>query len=315
MFALCIEASHARGMGHLYRALALADALAVCGKPARIYVNDDEGAARVLRDRGLPWRTVPLAETQTAWEPALVKEDGVRVWVDDRLDTDAEHARRVRDAGVRLVTFDDRGEGAELADLSVVAVPLADGERIRGRRVLSGLSYLVIDPAVARHRRLRLGCSSTVVSMGGSDTYGVTIDVVRALRTAGRSATIVLGPGFAHDSALEEVLDDRFTVKRSVISLADEFARHDLAITAGGMTPYEANAAGLPCVVIATEPWEVRTGELLSRLGGCVYAGWRERIDFAMLKAPLPIEKMSRAALASVPTDGAARVAEELLAL
>ena len=154
-----------------------------------------------------------------------------------------------------------------------------------------------------------------VVSMGGSDTYGVTINVVRALRSAGREATVVLGPGFAHDSALDRVLGDLFTVKRSVASLAEEFARHDLAITAGGLTPYEANAAGLPCVVIATEPWEVRTGEVLARLGGCIYAGWRERIDFTAFEATLPIEKMSRAALASVPTDGAARVAAELLAL
>lgn len=315
MFALCVDASHARGMGHLFRALALAEALESQGTAVHIYVNNDQRAASVLRDRGYPWRAVPLAGSRGAWEPALVRADGIKVWVDDRLNTDVQHARRVLEAGARLATFDDRGSGAAMADVNIVAVPLTDNEQIPGKRVLSGLSYLVIDPAVVRYRRLRRERTSTVVSMGGSDTYGVTVDVVRALRRVGRHATIVLGPGFAHDSELDPLLNESFVVKRSVASLAEEFSRHDLAITAGGLTPFEANAAGLPCVVIATEPWEVRTGEVLARLGGSIYAGWREQIDFVALEPQFPIEKMSRAALATVPTDGASRVAKELLAL
>jgi spore coat polysaccharide biosynthesis predicted glycosyltransferase SpsG len=315
VFALCVEASPARGMGHLFRALALAEALDTLGARSLICVNDDDRAAAVLRDRGLAWRTVPLANPALDWEGALIKSQGVRVWVDDRLDTDARHARRVLDTDARLATFDDRGSGAALADLNVVAVPLTDGERVAGRRVLSGLQFLVLDAAVQRWRRVRQRCESVVVSMGGSDTYGVTVDVVRALRARGRAATVVLGPGFQHDTALTKVIGDGIQVKRSIPSLAEEFAHHDLAVTAGGITPFEANAAGLPCIVIATETWEVRSGEVLADLGGCIYAGWRDEIDFATLDAPLPIETMSRAALAGVPADGAARVAAELLRL
>ena len=315
MYAICVEASHARGMGHLFRALALARALEDRGAAVRVYVNDDERAKRIMREHSRSYRLVPLREVNVRWQADLIRADGVRVWVDDRFETTADHARRVLESGARLATFNDRGTGAALADLHVAAVPLAEGERPDGRRVLAGLEYLVLDPAIARLRRHRTELRSIVVSMGGSDTYGLTVELVRALRERRRPATIVIGPGFAHDQALAKVLNPDYAVKRSIVSLAEEFARHDLAITAGGITPFEANAAGLPCIVIGAEPWEERAGELLARLGGCRYAGRRDEIDFSVLDEALPLARMSKAALESVPVDGAARVAQEHLVL
>lgn len=314
MFAICVEASHARGMGHLYRALALAEALGTKGVAAIVYINDDASAVRVLQDRKQPFRTVAL-EGPAGWESDLVKRDGIRVWINDRRDTAEEHARQVLATGARLASFDDRGAGGAFTDLNIVAIGPQNGERLPGKRVLTGLSYLVLDAAIAHHRRRRVHAKSLVVSMGGSDTYGLTVEVVLALRNRHRPAVIVLGPGFAHAAALERVIDSSFEVKRAVPSLAVEFSRHDLAITAGGMTAFETNAAGLPCILIAAEPWEQHIGLLLSHSGGAVYAGYRDRIDFSTLDAPLDIPSMSLAALNAVPVDGAARVATELLAL
>lgn len=313
MLALCIEASHARGMGHLFRALALAKAVESRGGAVCFFLNSFASAEAILRERGCQFETVQL-EGQ-GWEHDLIRNHGIGTWVNDRLDTDAAHAFRVQGEGVRLATFDDRGMGATQADLNIVAIPANDNETLPGRRVLRGLEYLVLDPAIAGRRRARNRSGSIVVSMGGSDTYGVTIDVVRAMKKRGLAATVILGPGFAHDAALALVADETFTLKRNVPSLTDEFSIHDLAITAGGMTPCEANAAGLPCIVIATESWEARTGEMLMQLGGSIYVGDRKNIDFTVLDRTLPIGAMSQAALETVPCDGADRIARRLLAL
>lgn len=302
-------------MGHLFRALALAHAMEAQGAVVRFYVNRDESAERALRQCGRAWTTVPLEDSSIGWEAELIRKDGIRVWINDRFETSAEHALKVLAAGAALATFNDRGSGAALAHLHVSAVRLGETERPGGRRVLSGLQYLVVDPEVRSYRRLRRALDSMVVSMGGSDTFGLTVEVVRALHMRSRPATVIIGPAFAHEAALAQLLDARFSVKRSVDSLPAEFARHDLAITAGGVTPFEANAAGLPCIVIGAESWEERAGELLARLGGCRYAGPRRQIDFSVLDELLPLEKMSAAALESVPADGAERVAAELLAL
>ena len=313
MLALCLEASHARGMGHLFRMLALAQALESQGAKTRFYLNAFAPAEALLRDRGQVFTTVALEDS--GWAAAIIQDDGIKTWINDRLDTGAAHADSVRQARARLVTFDDRGQGAAFADLNIVAFPASDAEKLEGRRVLSGPSALVLDPAIAALRRPRTALNSLVVSMGGSDTYGVTVDVARALKQRGLGATVILGPGFAHNDALAAVKHGGLVVKRNVPSLAEEFSRHDLAVTAGGVTPCEANAAGLPCVVIATESWEARVGKVLEQLGGSRIAGSRDAIDFSFLDQPLPIAAMSQAAMRGVPCDGAAAIAREILAL
>lgn len=315
MFAICVEASQQRGMGHLFRGLALARALEDRGAQVLFYANDDPGVRRALALAARPWTPVPLRNAEQRWVSERIRGDGVRVWIDDCFETSEEHARSVLSGGARLATFNDSGPGAALADLHISAVRLGERAELRGRKILSGLQYMVLDPEVRLYRRPRSEVRSLVVSMGGSDTYGLTVQVMSALQARGKKATVVIGPGFAHEAALASLGNQGFIVKRSLSSLPQEFSRHDLAITAGGVTPFEANAAGLPCVVIGAEPWEERAGRLLADLGGCVYAGARHAIDFSILDRSLPIGQMSEAALASVPADGADRVAAELMAL
>jgi spore coat polysaccharide biosynthesis predicted glycosyltransferase SpsG len=314
VYALCIEASHVRGMGHLFRGLVLAAALERRGAAVRFLVNDEPAAAAILQARGREFDVVLLDNLEQAWEAALVQRHGVRVWVNDRLQTDARHAKRVLEAGAKLATFDDYGTGAAFANLHVAALP-AGGLPATGERVLSGLRYLLLDPAIERYRRLRKKALRTIVTMGGSDTHGITVDVARVLRECAIEATIVLGPAFRHEAQLAPLLDARFTVKRNVPSLAAELAGHDLAVTAGGITLYEACASGLPCIAIAAELWERNSVEALARLGACADGGYRGQIDRAPFQRPLPIEAMSSAGMRALDFEGAQRVAEALLSL
>jgi spore coat polysaccharide biosynthesis predicted glycosyltransferase SpsG len=314
VFAFCVEASHERGMGHLFRALVMADILSARGVGVLFVINEDARAVAVLGSRGFHYVHADLGDARSGWESGLVRSQGIGVWVNDRLDTSVEHARRVKEAGARLATFDDHGTGAALADLNVVSLS-QPGEQMTGKRVLTGLTYLVIDPAIERYRRERSGLESRVVTMGGTDTYGLTVQVMRALKEHSLPATVILGPGFRHDVELSTALDARFVVKRGVTCLAKELAAHDLAITAGGITLFEAAAAGLPCVVIAAEPWERDAAHMLERLGACRLAGYRADFDASLLAAAQPVAQMSRAALAALDAGGAGRVAEELLAL
>lgn len=299
-------------MGHLFRALTLADFLRAQGVNSVFVVNDDPASAKVLSSRG--FRRILAGQGGDNWVGQIVRNEEIRIWVDDRLDTDVAHAQSVRNAGARRATFDDRGAGAALADLNVVALARAS-ESLAGKKVLTGLSYMVIDPAIGRYRRKRTVLGSRVVAMGGSDTYGLTVAVVRALREASLPATVVLGPGFRHDQELFAVIDSQFVIKRGIASLPEEFASHDLAITAAGITLFEAAAAGLPCIAIPAEVWELEAARMMEKKGACLVAGYRAEFDVASLGRPLPLECMSEAALATLDAGGTARVASEILAL
>lgn len=315
MFALCIESSHARGMGHFYRALNLAEGLAEAGLPYMFYLNDHAPSRQILVERGVPHRVVNLQDLAGNWEAKLIRQDGITLWVNDRLDTDARHAQKVKESGIPLVTFDDRGTGATLADLHIAALAFDAREQLAGDKLLRGVDYLILNPQIRGYMRQRTQLSSILVTLGGSDTYGVTVKVVQLLKRMNLTATVVVGPAFMHREKLDMELADGFTLKRGVPSLIEEFYLHDLAISGGGITPFEANASGLPCVVIANEIFEIPVGMELQRLGGSIFAGHRESLSAPLFEASLPLEQMSLAGMRNIGLQGTQRVIDALLEL
>jgi spore coat polysaccharide biosynthesis predicted glycosyltransferase SpsG len=315
MIALCVESSHARGMGHVFRSCVLADALTAAGYPVKFYVNDHGPTATLLRQRGILFDIVSLDDAGHDWECAAITRDRIDIWIYDRHGTDIRSAMRIKTMGIPLATFDDRGSGAAVADLHVAALVFEPDEALAGSRVVRGVKYLMLDPGISNYRRLRTSAEKLIVTLGGADTYGVTTKVMRLLSKAGRKATIVVGPAFMHGDELARETTKNFTVKRGVPSLVEEFANHDIAVTGGGMTPFEANASGLPCIVIANEDFEIPVGRELERLGGALFAGHHSRLDESMFTFNLPVEAMSKAALRQIPTDGTRRVVEAILSI
>ncbi len=311
MFVFCIESSHARGMGHLYRSLTLADALLRMGEDVHFLVNAHEPSLQILKSRGHAHETVDLASGAGGWETEAVYRLRASAWVNDRLDTTAAHVERVKAAGLPVVTFDDRGSGAARSDLNVAALVCDPEEvaRLQGVRVLTGVDHLVLNPEIARFRRARAQLASVLVTLGGADTYGATVKVVRLLRDRPWQVTVVLGPAFVHHEALAEVMPSHFELRHGVASMTEEMVRHDLAVTGGGLTPFEANAAGLPCLVVANEHFEIPVGQALQRMGGCRFAGHHAAIDASVFQSPLDIAGMSTRAMASVGLEGVQRVA------
>ena len=65
MLAICIECSHQRGMGHLFRALNLIRFLEKKRAPYVLLVNADRAAAEILEERGITPVIVDLQDTRT----------------------------------------------------------------------------------------------------------------------------------------------------------------------------------------------------------------------------------------------------------
>ncbi len=300
-------------MGHLFRALTLADGLRQRGLEIIFLLNDDLTAQKLISKHGFHFEIVRLKDVGN-WETELIRRLSVRLWINDRLNTDIAHAQRIKALGLPLVTFDDQGEGATLADLNVAALLFNGVNNLGGTRVLQGHNYLVLNPEIESFRRLRLRMDSLLVTLGGSDTYGVTVKVVRKLAALGKTATVIVGPSFAHNDALEAAMTEGFELKRGVPSMIAEFNHHDLAITGCGITPFEAAASGLPCIVIANEGFEVPVGRTLQNIGTAVFAGHHENIDWQVLLQNLALESMSRTGLERIGLNGRNLVVDAIVA-
>lgn len=295
----------------------MAEALRRLGHVVRYLINDHELSTKLIVKRDFEVQVVDLLDP-SGWETAwLAAHTDVRVWVNDRLNTEARHSLSIKAAGIALVTFDDRGDGAACADLHVAPLAFDDGHQLQGKKVLYGIDYLTLDAELARWQRERVSGDRWLISMGGADTWGATLLAMQALLVRGQTATVVLGPAFLFFEQVDELLSlapaGQFTVRREgVPSLYQEMFHHDVAITAGGMTPFQANATGLPCVVVATETFEVPVARQLEKMGGSLFAGFRKNIDWSILDHPHSWSEMSRKAMRSLDLLGCQRVCSAL---
>jgi spore coat polysaccharide biosynthesis predicted glycosyltransferase SpsG len=256
-----------------------------------------------------------LEDLKNNWEAKLIAKYGINVWINDRLDTDIRHAGNVKAAQIKLITFDDHGSGAALADLHFAPLVFEEVEKLQGRKVCQGTDYLALNSDINRFKRLRKTAGRLLVTLGGSDTHGVTLKVVDVIKKRTQSATVVIGPAFEYRDELERIIPDGYQLKDSVPSLIQEFSLHDLAITGGGVTPFEANASGLPCIIVANERFEIPAAKHLHQIGSSVFAGHWSELGEDLLDRKLEIERMSRTGMEQITTGGVRNIYREIRAL
>jgi len=313
MFAICVESSHFRGMGHLFRAIVFYRFLMEKGERAIIIVNNDQSAVGVLEREGVAYHAVESLESDADWETEFIQSRGITVWINDRLYTDAASAKRVAKTQALLVFIDDWGEGAAFAEIHFAAMTFDTRIILKGGKILRGLDYCILSPEVIKYRRHRRRLEKIAVTLGGSDTHGMTEKMMERLSTLGLTATVFLGPSHAGSDQLPDRYGDNFTFKKGVRSLTEELYHFDCAVTGGGVTAIEAAAAGLPALIVANEPHERFTALHLESLGCARYLGFRNEVPYKFdFPNDAEITAMSESGMAAVPPDGINNVYKEI---
>jgi UDP-2,4-diacetamido-2,4,6-trideoxy-beta-L-altropyranose hydrolase len=245
------------GLGHLARALALADMLAGahplafhtrCRIPSLLQLIAEK-ATLVSWDDG-----APLAEEGPRFAAALAPGDLV---VLDGPHFDVDYQRAVKARGLPLVCVDDLHDRPFVADLIVNhagGLAAADYTAAPGTRFCLGPAYALLRReflAAARRRRPRPDTSDVLVCLGGADPRNDLLHVLdRAVRQlSGARFQIVLGAGYRYLPQLEERLrrgDLQATLHRSLG--ADQMValmeRCPTAITAPSTVSFEYASVG-----------------------------------------------------------------------
>jgi spore coat polysaccharide biosynthesis predicted glycosyltransferase SpsG len=316
MFAICLESSHSKGMGHLFRMLNFATYLKRQNVNFIFVVNEDNILLKTLKKNNIFFITVDLKDPYLNWEDGIIKRYGIKYWINDRLDTSKQHAKNVLNLDVKLITFDDMGEGAALSDLNVCGL-FFNHAKVSGRTVLRGAKYLILNSEINLYKRERKGAKNILVTLGGSDTYGATIKVLKLLIKNNLKATIHIGPSFQHKEELLNLITQDYQVIENVASLMQEFSKYGLAITGGGITPFEANASGLPCLVIANEDFEIPNGRYLDKIGSSRFLGLHTNLNDDILNSipQLNIRNMSNLGMSSLDTGAVEKIYNKILKL
>ena len=293
--ALAIEGSNKRGMGHVFRSLLYVDYLKNNNIDFVYLINNDSKTIELLKKNNVDYILVDYADLNSNWEGKIIQKYGIDVWLNDKFETEVELERHIHEQNILFACLDDVGRGSINADIFFAGMIYPTLEKPKGKKYYCGTEYVTLNPEIEKYKKKRKQINKIVVSMGGSDPHEVTIDLIKELKRYDYDVDIVIGPNFKKKRELELINNGVFQVYQNVPPLIEFFSHYDLAITGGGVTCCEANAAGLPCVVIANAPHEINTGKWLEEMGGCKYLGDYENWSRDIFKSinSLELEKMS----------------------
>ena len=259
------------GMGHVQQSTTLAKALR--GTADVFFVTkSDEQVVATIREAG--FEVDAFTDDEQIF--TLLRAAPPDVVLFDKIDVGVDLARQIRaDLPSRLVIFTNLTAANAYAHMVVLqrAAELGtDPERrfrneaftdsSSGTRYFYGPRYWVLRPEFHAYRQLgkrpRRPPQRILLAFGGSDPTNLTSAVLDRLLSGETHYEIdaILGRHFPHQNAVERVLErhparrQTVTLHRNVSNVAELMHATDLAITAAGMSMFEALCVGTPVIVI-----------------------------------------------------------------
>lgn len=307
------DAATELGMGHVYRALALSQELA--RHKLTILTSKTKPLGKAFFDA----QVFDHAEiSSTAELVSLTNKLGADLVVLDVLDTDAELILQLQAAGAKVVSFEDLGSGAEVADLVISDIYPSPG----AKHQLVGIEHAILAPnfeILRRQAEIKAAVSHVLVLFGGTDPSGLAELSLRALEAIGFRGKVscVRGLG-ASDIAAEFDLD--LEVLRNVSNMPQLMASADLALSSAGRTITELASVGVPTLCLVQNEKElshthavVENGVINLGLGAGVT---KEQLETELEKLLADFElrqRLASNALSATRTRSNAKVVAEIL--
>ncbi|MBI4798703.1 MAG: cytidine 5'-phosphate N-acetylneuraminic acid synthetase [Desulfarculus sp.] len=261
------------GLGHVYRCLLLAHEIS---EHQVLFLCTSQSEIAASRIASFDYQTIlqegPLAEQVLGLNPDLV--------INDILDTSAEYVGALKQAGIKVVNFEDNGPGAARADLVFNAL-YEDGLSLNPN-LRAGHQYFCLRDEFEGARRAAPApeVREVLITFGGTDPNDFTRQTLETLlplaRARGMGLNIVAGPGYQHKAALLAWLKDlgeagvSFSDGTRIISSMME--RADLVISSAGRTVLELVHMQKPCIIMSHHARE-HSHSFARPKNGVVYLG------------------------------------------
>lgn len=280
------DAGQDHGLGHMMRCLSLADALRTEGGPgAKFLMQAPDAIRQRVRDAGFPVLEASAVAGSAgvdcselmAWCQKNRGHQGVKPWVV----VDGKYADPMvlaPLAGVsRLICYDDAPYRDFPAAVIINAQPWTsekDYLQRTERQILAGGRYNAIHPDyfAAAEKADR---QAVLITLGGEDPANDTAWIAQTMADllADYRVLVVIGP--AHPDRVAAVAAVRHHLPQAEIihappSLIPAAECAFLAISAGGTSCCELQAAGIAVAAIAVEEHQIPYVKALERLGGIV---------------------------------------------
>lgn len=290
--AIYVNGNNKRGIGHIYRALEIADEFFV--KPD-IYYDVNQTDVKVF---GKTTHTLkPINGIAELYE--ICKRENYTVFVNDILTTSIDYMIGLRSVlpNAKIINFEDDGEGAQKADLIFNAlyhdaeVPqMYAGEKF----YICGKTFTFYEPIKIKEKVERV-----FIAFGGADPQNYSdrlLNIVCKPEYKDYHFIVVLGRAkYNVDQLLEFNKYENIEVLYDVHNMPELMTSCDIAYTSRGRTGYELCLLGIPSIAMAQNHREEKHGFVCNE-NGFNYIGLNpdDEIIEANLKMYLNLSQKSR---------------------
>ena len=267
--AIYVNGNNRRGIGHIYRALELAD---------EFYVKPDIYYDTNQTDRELFGNTthnlIPVNGIAELFDQC--KEKKYSIFINDILMTSIDYMIGLRSVlpNAKIINFEDDGEGAIKADLVFNALlnessypQIYAGEKY----YISGKTFLFYQPIKIRDK-----VKKAFISFGGADPQNYSdrlLSIISSADYKDYEFIIVLGRAKENvDELLKYNEYPNIRVLFDVSNMPELMTSCDVALTSRGRTGYELAMLGIPSISMAQNEREERHGFMCNE-NGFTYIG------------------------------------------
>jgi spore coat polysaccharide biosynthesis predicted glycosyltransferase SpsG/CMP-N-acetylneuraminic acid synthetase len=324
-----VDGSGAVGMGHVFRSLAIAEALRGLSRADIAFLmsaDHPEGLVTVSR-AGYAVRVVGDQKEETYLEH--IRDFAPAILINDLPALDRSYLVALSHLGATTVNLVDTIDDLETTEhYAQVIVSVMNQDRETPEGFYGGPAYAILrEHFRGREKEVRAEPRLVLLSFGGSDPQGLTLKAARALVALAPSVEVVAvaGPAFSFRrefEALSAALPRRVPlINEAGGHIAELMLEADVMVGSGGMSVYEIAALGTPGVILGQNAREDKRMRDFARHGTVEYLGLGTEVEEATLAEAVRAlladlerrREMSARGRALVDGLGATRAAEVVL--
>lgn len=268
--AIVVNGNNQIGLGHICRMLELADTFYF--KPDFFY---DERITKEDAFGNTTYNLIPYKKEEDLI--CMLSEKGYQLVINDILDTSNFYMENIKklNSKVKIVNFEDLGEGNKYADLVFNALY---SKKSDDNRCFNGENYYLAPKLFYLYKNIEIKnkVKNVFVCFGGADPQGYTemlLSLIHEKIFKDINFVIVLGRAKKNaESIIAEFSTDNVEILYDAKNMPEIISRCDLAVTSRGRTCYELAMLGVPTIAMAQNRRE-ELHEFASEKNGFVYLG------------------------------------------
>ena len=290
--AIYVNGSNRIGMGHVYRALELADEF--YSKPDIIF-DTNETSVSVFGNT--KHNLIPVNGVEELIDRC--RNERYTIFINDVLDTSYEYMSSLKDSmpDCKIINFEDSGDGTKLADIVFNAL-YSHSEQAN---VHAGEKYYIAPKTFMFYKPICIDdrVKNVFISFGGADPQNYSdrlLQIVSKDEYKEFKFIVVLGRAKKNvNELLKYNENENIEVLYDVANMPELMTSCDIGITSRGRTGYELALLGIPTIAMAQNYREEKHG-FISNENGFTYIGLNPENEIieSNLKMYLESSKIAR---------------------